>query len=290
MATNQFSPFGFRPMISKFHLGQGNGEYKIASGYASSIYQFDLVKQAADGSIQVAGVGDTPIGMFMGYRVHDRGKQGSLTDLIPYKKNFVGGTTSETGQSFQAIVDDDPSLTVMAQSIGTIAEADRGAAVDLVLQPPSTVFGRSGMCVGQPGQSYYVTSVTVDAGGSGYTSAPTLTVSGGAGTGVTLTAVLTGDAVSSVVVNYGGYGYASGSPPTVTASGGGGTGATFTAVLAQFAAPSQFRIERILEQPIHNVSNGLSQGFGLSSTGANAYVELSFLKHQRGGTSLGVAV
>lgn len=68
-----------------------------------------------------------------------------------------------------------------------------------------------------------VTSVTVSSVGSGYTSPPTVSFSGGGGTGATATAVLTGDKVTGVTITNGGTGYTS--APTVSFSGGGGTGA-----------------------------------------------------------------
>ena len=74
-------------------------------------------------------------------------------------------------------------------------------------------------------------SVTVDAGGSGYTFAPTITISGGGGTGATATSEITGGVVTAIDVTDGGSGYTS--APTVTIGlGGGGAGAVATAVLA----------------------------------------------------------
>ena len=77
--------------------------------------------------------------------------------------------------------------------------------------------------------SNVVQSVTINAGGSGYTSAPTVLFCGGGGTGALGTAVLTSGAVSSVTVDNGGSGYSS--TPTVvfnsncpTTGGGGGGG------------------------------------------------------------------
>jgi hypothetical protein len=76
-----------------------------------------------------------------------------------------------------------------------------------------------------------IASVTVDAGGSGYTTAPTVTFAAPvSGTNATGTAVLAGDAVTSVTITYAGSGYTS--APTITFTGGGGTGATATAVLS----------------------------------------------------------
>jgi hypothetical protein len=78
-----------------------------------------------------------------------------------------------------------------------------------------------------PGGS--LSSVTVSAGGSGYTSAPTVTINGGGGTGATATANLTGGAVSTITVTNRGQDYTS--LPTVTFSSGGGTGAAATATV-----------------------------------------------------------
>lgn len=54
-----------------------------------------------------------------------------------------------------------------------------------------------------------ITGFTITEGGAGYTSAPTVTISGD-GTGATATAVLTGDAVTSITVDTGGTGYSAG--------------------------------------------------------------------------------
>jgi hypothetical protein len=62
-----------------------------------------------------------------------------------------------------------------------------------------------------------VASYSVVAGGYGYASAPTVSVSGGGGTGATGTAVLTGDKVTSITLGAGGSGYTT--APTVTLTG-----------------------------------------------------------------------
>jgi len=76
-----------------------------------------------------------------------------------------------------------------------------------------------------------VASATVSAGGSSYSSVPTVTFAA-PGTGVTATgtAVLSGAAVASITITNPGNGYSS--APAITFSGGGGTGAAATAVLA----------------------------------------------------------
>jgi hypothetical protein len=65
-----------------------------------------------------------------------------------------------------------------------------------------------------------VDSVVIQDGGSGYTSPPDVTFTGGGGSGAEGTAVLSGDAVISVTIDDGGSGYTS--APDVTFTGGGG--------------------------------------------------------------------
>ena len=77
-----------------------------------------------------------------------------------------------------------------------------------------------------------VASGTITAGGSGYTSAPTVAYSAAPAGGITATgtATFSGGAVTGIVIGNPGNGYTS--APTITFSGGGGSGATATAVLS----------------------------------------------------------
>jgi len=72
----------------------------------------------------------------------------------------------------------------------------------------------------------FVNGLTLVSGGSGYSSAPTVTFTGGGGTGASATAIFSGT-VSSVAVTAGGSGY--NRMPAVTFTGGGGTGAAAAA-------------------------------------------------------------
>jgi surface protein len=75
-----------------------------------------------------------------------------------------------------------------------------------------------------------VVSATVTSGGSGYTSAPTVTLTGGGFVQVsTATATVAGGVVTGVSITNTGAGYTS--APTVSFSGGGGTGAAATAAI-----------------------------------------------------------
>ena len=74
-----------------------------------------------------------------------------------------------------------------------------------------------------------VSGITVTSAGSGYTSAPTVSFSGGGGAGATATAEVS-RTVASISVTSAGSGYTS--APSVSINGGGGSGATATASLA----------------------------------------------------------
>ncbi len=77
-----------------------------------------------------------------------------------------------------------------------------------------------------------ISSITVTAGGSGYTSVPTVLFSGGGGSGATATAVVTQGIVTGITLTNAGANYST--LPAVTLSGGGGSGAT-----AEATAPRQ---------------------------------------------------
>ncbi|MBN1367752.1 MAG: type II secretion system protein [Dehalococcoidales bacterium] len=72
-----------------------------------------------------------------------------------------------------------------------------------------------------------VSSVTVDNGGSGYTSAPDVILTGGGGTGAEAVAIISGGEVVEIDITNGGTGYTS--APDVSFSGGGGAGAAANA-------------------------------------------------------------
>jgi hypothetical protein len=135
-------------------------------------------------------------------------------------------------------------------TMGTTFFAQGSSVGAYVLELGTQTSGAAGIealntwIVANPGQFYayllpaawdntseVVGSVIVTAGGSGYTTAPTVAFSGGGGgTGATATATVFNGAVTGVTVTNPGSGYTS--APTVAFSGGSGTGATATASLA----------------------------------------------------------
>jgi hypothetical protein len=98
--------------------------------------------------------------------------------------------------------------------------------------PTVTLTGGGGTgAVARAEVSGYVKTPALSSGGSGYTSIPTVTISGGNGFGATAIATVVGNAVTAITITDPGYGYTA--APTITISGGGGTGATATTKIGQ---------------------------------------------------------
>ncbi len=114
-------------------------------------------------------------------------------------------------------------LLMLAEAENEINNVPTTKAFDAVNEVRRRAFGKTLV------NFELVKSISVTAGGSGYTAAPTVTISGGGGTGAKATAVIASNRVSAVYITDMGTGYTS--APTVTFSGGAGTGATATAVL-----------------------------------------------------------
>ena len=74
-----------------------------------------------------------------------------------------------------------------------------------------------------------VVRISVSNGGTGWTSAPTVTFTGGGGAGAAATAYISGGVIVAIVVTNGGSGWTS--APTIGFSGGGGSGAVATATV-----------------------------------------------------------
>jgi hypothetical protein len=104
-----------------------------------------------------------------------------------------------------------------------------------------------------------VRSISLTNGGTGYTSPPTITLSGGGGTGATVQAIMTyldgsevkvSETIQSIAVTTGGEGYTSAprviiSEPNIA----NGTQATATSVLSSFSLPNSTTIYSQRNQP-----------------------------------------
>jgi hypothetical protein len=83
-----------------------------------------------------------------------------------------------------------------------------------------------------------LTSIEVVHGGTGFTTAPTVTITGGGGTGATATASVSGGVITGITIGAAGTGYKTN--PTITLSGGGGTGGGTVLLAAHFGTETEY--------------------------------------------------
>jgi hypothetical protein len=120
-------PFGLQPrsyLNGNVFNGQGseylingntNGSSTSPASYATSIFLGDLVKLAADGTIQKCAAGDASIGVFWGCKYFD------TTNTFVFSKYWPASTPTFLGQYPTAYVVDDPNVIYSAQVFGTAA-------------------------------------------------------------------------------------------------------------------------------------------------------------------------
>lgn len=168
-------------------------------------------------------------------------KLNQLTNPNYSHRFFVDGspTVNDVFGTFTNVAGACPSpgcwRTVLASGLGG---GGKGVFALDVTDPAGTVIGglafdesnAQRITLWEFNDSSAIAAITVTAGGSGYTSAPTVSISGGGGSGATAVATVSSGVVTSVTVTAGGSGYTS--SPTITFSGGGGSGANATASLA----------------------------------------------------------
>ncbi|AIX17954.1 structural protein [Synechococcus phage ACG-2014b] len=112
--------------------------------------------------------------------------------------------------------------------ITSITISNAGQDYDAASPPSASITGGGGSgATAEVVVNGSVSSISVDTGGSGYTSSPLVSIVGGGGSGASATAIITKGSVSNILITSGGTGYTS--QPEITIVGGGGTGATGTA-------------------------------------------------------------
>lgn len=145
------APYGLKPI--NIIGGQANvgsiRQIPIASGYATSIFNGDLVALVADGTVEKdAGTATAnPVGVFVGCKYTDPNLGYEL-----YSQHFPAGIVAE---DIEAYVVDDPSMIfkVAVVSTGTtIGGVDRtavGSNIALEQNAGNTATGNSGVAVDQ---------------------------------------------------------------------------------------------------------------------------------------------
>ena len=117
--------------------------------------------------------------------------------------------------------------TIVGSQSGTKALVLGWKNTDTTTGNPDTLFVKyiSGLSITDSVQGIDVTN-----GGNSFTSAPTVTITGGGGTGATAVAVISSGSIQEINVTASGSGYTS--IPTVSIAGGGGVGFSVIATLS----------------------------------------------------------
>jgi hypothetical protein len=134
--ANTNSPFGFVPTRHLSGFAPRANKYTIGTGYATTIFNGDMVVLAADGEIEQAAATNTNnVGVFAG--VSYTASDGSYV----YSEKW---TASTAGTNIIAYVYDDPYTVYKVQSAGTPAQTNIGNCADIVVGSGSTTTGQSG--------------------------------------------------------------------------------------------------------------------------------------------------
>lgn len=110
--------------------------YTIASGYATALYLGDVVKLAADGTIQKAANGDVAVGVFQGAQYID------ANGTPQHKLSFPAGFTST--QTIYAKVEDNPMSTFEVIGNAAITSVTPNTLWAANLGAGTATFGLSG--------------------------------------------------------------------------------------------------------------------------------------------------
>jgi hypothetical protein len=127
--SNQDASFGLRPVRTSISSQQQN-RYRIASGYATAIFQGDLVAMVTGGGIErvAAGGSGLILGVFNGCFYTD-----PTTGKPTYSNSYPG---SVAASDIIANVIDDPGATFEVQADAAFPVADLAGNFDIVDQSP----------------------------------------------------------------------------------------------------------------------------------------------------------
>jgi len=120
--SNQVEKFGLRPYrkLDGTPLVGAQNRYRIAAGYATAIFQGDLVIPTAAGNVErhTANTSNAVVGVFNGCFYNDP------TTQKPTWKNYYPGGVTPTQGGITAFVVDDPDAVFLVDSDGTFSAAD----------------------------------------------------------------------------------------------------------------------------------------------------------------------
>ncbi len=120
--ANQLEKFGLRPYrkLDGTPLVGAQNRYKIADGYATAIYQGDLVRPLTDGTISrhTYNTSYAVVGVFNGCFYND-----PTTQKPTYSNYYPGGVTPTQGQ-ITAFIVDDPDAVFLMNADAVFAQAN----------------------------------------------------------------------------------------------------------------------------------------------------------------------
>ena len=120
--SNQLEKFGLRPYrkLDGTPLAGAQNRYTIAAGYATAIFQGDLVQPTTAGNIErhTGNTSDAVVGVFNGVFYNDP------TTQKPTYKNFYPGSITPTQGDITAFVVDDPDAVFLMDADEAFTRAD----------------------------------------------------------------------------------------------------------------------------------------------------------------------
>jgi hypothetical protein len=169
-----------------------------------------------------------------------------------------------------------PPIAVVNGSVGIADIIINDSGEGFTTTPTITISGGGGNgCTAVATVADSVRSIIVTNQGSGYTSAPTVAFSGGGGTNAEATAVVTAGRITSIVITNRGSGYTT--APTISFTGGGGSGAAASAVVASGLVAINITNPGIGYSSLPTItvgSSGSRKGFSLTPVLARATVSI----------------
>ncbi len=110
--SNQLEKFGLRPYrkLDGTPLAGAQNRYTIAAGYATAIFQGDLVRPVTSGNVErhTAGTSYAVVGVFNGVFYND-----PTTQKPTYKNHYPGSITPTQGDITAFVVDDPDAVFLM---------------------------------------------------------------------------------------------------------------------------------------------------------------------------------